>query len=298
VTSIPTSPIRTEHALVEIRADGSPGGRLVLMDGVEASHVDLGDPTRLEFEYLRHISGLLDAARAPGTPLGALQVGGGPCTLARWLTATRPGARMTVVERDRALIDLARDWLGLRPSPRLHLVVGDGRTEIRRRTGGSLDLVVIDAFVGRVVPYHLVTAEFLDEVRRVLRPGGLHVVNLIDDPPLGFAAAIASTLLARFASVLLLADERVLTHRSPGNLVLAASDEPLPVETIARRASRDRTPWEVRSGRALRRFAGDAPVLSDAASEEELLAVLGPLGDRAQGAGGHGPQDSQPRRRK
>ena len=49
----PSFPISADFVTVEIRADREPehpGGRLLLMDGVEASHVDLADPTRIRFE--------------------------------------------------------------------------------------------------------------------------------------------------------------------------------------------------------------------------------------------------------
>lgn len=232
------------------------------MDGVEASHVDLADPLRLEFEYLRHLVRVLDATLPPGR-LNALQVGGGPCTLARRLVATRPDARVTVVERDGALIDIAKEWLGLSPSARLRVVVGDGRAEIRRRDDQSLDLVVIDAFVGRVVPLHLATSEFDDEVRRVLRPTGLHVVNLIDEPPLHYGASIVATLQRHYTTVLAMADPEVLGGRSAGNVVVVATDGPLPTEEIVRFVAHDVTPWGALQGRGLRHLTRDAPVLHD-----------------------------------
>lgn len=244
---------------MEIRGDGSASGRLVLMDGVEASHVDLADPLRLEFEYLRHMVSVLDLV-APGR-LRALQVGGGPCALARRLVAARPDARVTVVERDGVLIEIAQEWLGLRPSDRLRVVVGDGRAEIRRQRDASLDLVVIDAFVGRLVLHHLVTTEFADEVRRVLRPGGLHVVNLIDGPPLHDAASIAATLQRDYETVLAMADPEVLAGRSAGNVVVVATDGPLPTAEIARLVASDRTPWSVLHGKKLRRLTQAAVVL-------------------------------------
>ena len=99
---------------VEIRADretGHPGGRLLLMDGVEASHVDLADPTRIRFEYLRHLVGVVDAMFPTRDALDAFQVGGGPCTLARYLVAPRRRARVPVVDRDAVLGQITRDHL-------------------------------------------------------------------------------------------------------------------------------------------------------------------------------------------
>ena len=75
---------------------------------------------------------------------------------------------------------LARDELGLRESPRLRVRVGDARVRLREVPTDSADLVVGDAFGGRSIPWHLATREFVADMRRVLRPGGVYVANVID----------------------------------------------------------------------------------------------------------------------
>jgi len=278
----PPYPIATDTVTVEIRAErDSDGGRLVLMDGVEASHVDLLDPTRIAFEYLRQVVRLLEASFEAAQRLDLLQIGGGPCTLARYLVATRPGARVTVVERDAGLIRVAREWLGLEESSRLKVIAGEGRAELARRPDACLDAVVVDAFEGIVVPHSLLTTEFADEVRRALRPGGLHLVNLIDIPPLEMTTQAAAGLVSRYADVALIADERVWRHRSSGNVVLAASDRTLPVEAPAREAGREAAPWRVRRGRELRRMIEGAPALHDGTAPQHGLARMSPLFGRA-----------------
>lgn len=271
--------------MVEIRADPRrPGGRLVLQDGVESSYVDLADPRRLEFEYLRHLARVVDVVLPKRHPLAMVQVGGGPCAFARYLDVTRRDLRATVIERDPEIVEIARRWLGLRTSARLEVRTGDGRDELASWPDRSLDLVVIDAFSGVMVPHHLVTAEFTAEVAARLRPGGLHMVNLIDIPPLGYAAAVAATLRERYASVVALADAATLEHRTSGNLVFAASDEALPAERLARLARLDPEPWELVTGRRLERLVGGAVPLADAVAPDHPLAVLGPLWGRSAAA--------------
>ena len=99
-----------------------------------------------------------------GEPLDAVFVGGGGFTLPRYVAATRPGSRSHVLEVDGELVDLARQRLGLRTSADLRVTVGDARVKLRDEPTASADLVVGDAFGGRNVPWHLTTAEWVDEV--------------------------------------------------------------------------------------------------------------------------------------
>ena len=283
----PSYPISADYVTVEIREDREadhPGGRLLLMDGVEASHVDLADPTRIRFEYLRHLLGVVDAMFPVRDGLDAFQVGGGPCTLARYLVATRRRARVRVVERDAGVLEVSRKYLMLDEVPRLDVTVGDGREVIRTLPSGCLDLVVVDAFVGLMAPHALSTVEFMHEVRRVLRPGGLHAMNLIDVEPLELARAVAAGMREARPEVALMAEPAVLEHRTSGNVLLLASDRPLPAETLGRGLSHDAAPWQARSGKALARMIeGHAP-LRDDVPPTHPLARLAPLWGRVKQA--------------
>jgi spermidine synthase len=234
---------------------------LLLVDGVAQSHVDLADPTRLEFEYVRLLADVLDTAAPEGEPLAALHLGGGGCTLARYVAATRPGSAQLVVEADAALAALVREQLG---TAGFRLRVGDARAECARLQPGRSDVVVADVFEASVQPVHTTTLEWLQEVRRLLRPGGTYAVNVADGRPLAFARGQVATLQAAFAHVALLADPSVLRGRRFANLVLAASDAPLPVTRLARRAARAAGRARVVEGEELARFASGAAVVRDA----------------------------------
>ncbi len=282
----PSYPIATDFVTVEIREDRDhPGGRLLLMDGVEASHVDLEDPTRIVFEYLRHLVGVVDAMFPARDPLDAFQVGGGPCTLARFLVATRRRARVTVVERDAGIVQVSRDHLMLDDVPRLDVRVGDGREAVEALAPASLDLLVVDAFIGLVAPHRLSTAEFVTQARRVLRPGGLYAMNLIDVEPLELARAVVAAMRAEFPEVAIIADPAVLEHRTSGNVLLLASDRPLPPEATGRALARDDSQWQARSGRALARMAEGHVPLHDDVPPDHALARLAPLWGRVKQPG-------------
>ena len=130
-----------------------------------------------------------------------LHVGGGGFTFPRYLEATRPVASQTVLELDPRVLAVAQEQLGFAPSDAIRVIVGDARLSIERLPDDSVDLVVGDAFGGLAVPWHLTTTEFLEEIERVLRPGGMYVMNLIDYPPLGFVRAEAATASRLFEHV-------------------------------------------------------------------------------------------------
>ena len=119
--------------VVELLPDHDrPGGYTLLVDGAPQSHVDLDDPTYLEFEYVRRIATSLDLTAPPLMPLRVLHLGGGGLTLARYLAASRPGSRQRVVEADAKLVDFVREHLPWPPDPRLKVRVGDARTELAK----------------------------------------------------------------------------------------------------------------------------------------------------------------------
>ena len=87
--------------MVELHRDpGDPTGVTVVINGVPSSHLDLADPSRLEFEYMQQMAAVIDRLGEPGEPLRVIHLGAAGCTLARYVQATRPGSRQLAVELD------------------------------------------------------------------------------------------------------------------------------------------------------------------------------------------------------
>jgi MFS family permease len=237
----------------EVEVDPArPSGRVLVLDDVDNSYVDLRDPRYLGFAYIRWL------APAVARSSDVVFVGGGGFTLPRYLAAVRPGSRSRVLEVDSKLVGLARSRLGLRDVPGMRVRVGDARLTLRDERAASADLVVGDAFGGRVVPWHLTTREFLAEVRRVLRPGGIYAMNVVDQGPLRFARAEVATFLGSFADVAVAGRGRPGADPGGGNVVLFASDRPLPDAILPR----GRGVTVLRGPRA-REFARGADALTD-----------------------------------
>jgi uncharacterized protein YjbJ (UPF0337 family) len=254
-----------------------PDGWMLSIDGVASSYVDLADPTRLEFEYVQWIGALLDCLGEPGAPLDVAHLGGGAFTLPRYVAATRPGSAQVAFEYDERLVALARDVLGLRTSPRLRVRVVDARAGLRKLPTDSQDVVIRDAFVGTDVPPHLTTEEFARDVDRVLRRGGVYVLNLADRPPLDRLRSEAATLLAVFRHVLLVTEPAILRGRRYGNLVLAASARPMPTLELARAVAHGVAPARVSGTARVTELARGGVSLRD--PEPGAAAVVTPFGN-------------------
>jgi spermidine synthase len=271
-TDLPAGPIPVFGGTAELLADADRDSSwMLLVDDTPQSHVDLDDPTHLEFEYVRRIGHVLDLAAQPGAALDVVHLGGGALTLPRYLAATRPGSRQRVVEIDQPLTDLVRQHLPLPRGARIRVRSDDARAGLGALRAGSADVVICDVFAGARTPGHLTSAEFAADARRVLRPSGVYAANVADGPPLRFARGQVATLRSVFRHVCLLAEPGTMRGRRFGNLVAVASDADLPVEDYVRRCARDPMPARVVHGHDLVRFAGSArPVLDvDAVASPE-----------------------------
>ncbi|WP_327392242.1 MULTISPECIES: fused MFS/spermidine synthase [unclassified Streptomyces] len=244
-----------------------PRGWTLLLDGAPQSHVDLDDPAHLGFEYQRRFGHIADLLASPGQPVRVLHLGGGALTLARYIAASRPRSTQQAVEADAALTQLVRTELPLERNWRIRVRSGDAREALVKLPDGWADLVVADVFSGARTPAHLTSAEFLTEVRRVLRPAGWYAANIADGPPLRHLRAQVATAASVFAACCVLADPAVLRGRRFGNSVLLAADGELPVDELTRRTAGDSHPGRVEAGRSLEAFTGGARPVTDASAE-------------------------------
>jgi spermidine synthase len=217
----------TDYYCVSIVEDDR-GGRTLVLDDLRHSYVRDGDPTHLEFWYVRRIADAIDEA-VPAGPIDVVHVGGGAMSVPAWVQATRPDSRQVVLEIDDELIDLVVEEFEreVGPGTGIRVEAGDARLSLASLPDDSADVVVGDAFGSRAVPWHLATAEFVEEVARVLRPGGVYVLNVIDGPAQDFLAAEAATIRGSFPHVEVVLGPAAADGRL-GNSVIIASDRSLP----------------------------------------------------------------------
>ncbi|MCZ8130545.1 MAG: fused MFS/spermidine synthase [Steroidobacteraceae bacterium] len=226
-------------------------------------------PERLALDYTRM---MLIGLYAQPAPQRVLVVGLGGGILPQALARLVPQAQVDSVEIDEAVVRVAQRWFGYRTSPRSAVAVQDGRVYVKRalRAGTRYDLVFLDAYDHEYVPEHLLTREFLREVRAVLAPGGIVVANTFSSSRLYHSES--ATWAAAFGG---------FAQLELANRVIVASNGPLPtvgqLRTQAARWAPAFAPlgiegtWLVDLWRADPRWNERARVLTDQYSPSNLL---------------------------
>jgi len=140
------------------------------------SCIDLNDPKRLIFRYAQ--LSMTSFAIQPN-PKDILVVGLGGGTLPLTYNSLLPDANITAIEIDESVSKVAKEYFGFKTSEKIKLVEKDARVFIKRaqRKEEKFDLIVLDAFNGDYIPEHLMTKEFLQEVKSLLTDNGVVVAN-------------------------------------------------------------------------------------------------------------------------
>ena len=241
----------------------------------DQSYVDLDDPRRLEFDYLEQIAVVVDTVAPPGVAVRVAHLGGAAMSLPRYVAATRPRSAQLVFEPDAELTAFVRTHLPLPARSGVRVRAVDGRSGVAALRNGSIDLVILDAFVGPRTPAELTTLECWTELRRVLTADGTVIANITDRGPLGYARRVLAGLAACFTSRLLLAESSTLKGRRFGNVILVGSGRSLATEEVAAAAGRVLYPYRVLSGARLTQLLAEAAPFTDQEAEESPLPPRG-----------------------
>jgi spermidine synthase len=205
----------------------------IRQDQRNQSCFDRQRPKHMIFPYTRMMmaSLLLDP-----NPKRILMLGLGGGTLPMALDEVLPDAHQDVIEIDPAVTRVARDFFGFAPSERVRVIAEDGRVFVKRavQKGERYDLVMLDAFNGDYIPEHLMTREFLREVRSLLTEGGVLAANTFTTSTLYDHESVTySAVYGEFFN---------LNPDPNGNRIVLASTGALPDQTVLAARARELGP--------------------------------------------------------
>lgn len=265
----------TDVGSARIRWDG-PRATLFL-DGVESSALDASDPTYLEFEYMQHMSAVVDSLWGPHERFRALHLGGAACALACAWSASHTRSRHVAVEIDRLLARAVRDHFPIPTSPQVKIRVGDGREIMETVRDGAFDVIARDAFAGGVTPDHLRTIECAIHARRVLSSGGVYLVNCAHGGQANARQDIAA-LRAVFPFVASIQDPKVGRGGRRGNVVaLACEPGVVDADEVDRSLRTLALPARITRPTQLERWVAGTPALTDAAIGYRPARLTSPI---------------------
>jgi predicted membrane-bound spermidine synthase len=159
------------------------------------SVANLADPDDLPLRYAQVMS---IATVYPETPKKILMLGLGGGSISTYLGRFLPEATITTVEIDPGVVKAAKTYFGLRETERMRYPSGDGRVFLNRNSE-LYDLILLDAYRGGYVPFHLLTREFYTLVKQRLAPGGAAAFNVHDGTKL--YASTVRTLAETFPAL-------------------------------------------------------------------------------------------------
>ena len=138
--------------------------------------VEVNDRDRLVFSYTRmSFAGLLLQPQPETILVAGLGGGSIPMTLNNLF----PEAKIDVVEIDQAVVNVAKEYFFFEENDNMKVTVKDARVFVKRAAlrGRKYDYIVLDAFGGDYIPEHLLTREFLGEVKTIMAVDGVLVAN-------------------------------------------------------------------------------------------------------------------------
>ena len=140
------------------------------------SCMSLADRDRLVFDYTRM---MMASLYLNPSPTRALIIGLGGGTLPGTLAKVLPSVKIDAVEIDPAVVRVARKFFEFTPDMQTDVFAEDGRVFVKRMLKRAIkyDLVVLYAFDNEYIPEHLLTREFLVEVRGLLAERGVVAAN-------------------------------------------------------------------------------------------------------------------------
>tara|TARA_R110002096_G_scaffold85769_5_gene197243 strand:- start:81758 stop:82675 length:918 start_codon:yes stop_codon:yes gene_type:complete len=188
----------------------------------------LDNPQRLVFPYAKMT---LSSLLVQDNPERILIIGLGGGTLPAVYSTLFPQAEIIISEIDEAVLRVAENFFDFEQSASIKVDVGDARVYVKRAglRNEKFDLVILDAFNGEYIPEHLMTEEFLEEIRVLLSDDGMLVSNTFSSSRLYDAES--QTYYNVFGEIF------NLRMPNTGNRIIIASMQDLPpADTLTMRA--------------------------------------------------------------
>jgi len=253
---------RSEYSHIVVTEQGTVRTMYFVVDDTYyiESRWDRGFPKSLDLDYSRTMmAGYLVKPNVESI----LMIGFGGGQISNYLFDRFPGLKVDGVDIDGEVIRLARAYFDVPNHVDYQTHAADGRIFVEQAAGRRWDMIILDAFRGVFVPFHLKTVEYYTTLLEHLSPDGVVVANLHSETPMykhdrnTFATVFPQGYCFRSES------------GRQATFVASASPRPVGAYTMREHAERLQTKFDFDlPGLAARWYLGtdwylDAPILRD-----------------------------------
>lgn len=210
------------YRVVDTVYDGRPARVLYGTNNSPQSGVAQDENPELLFDYNQRFLEIIKSTQ----PKRILVIGGGAFMLP--IAARRLFSELIVdvVEIDKLLVDISRDFFDLPEEPKLRVHIADG-IDYLTTTKQRYDMIIVDAFSGYDIPPSLLEPVAIELYHRHIVDGGIVALNFISEYK-AHRRRLAHTIIDRFSRafphLLMVQSDPDFPKGKEQNFVLAASD--------------------------------------------------------------------------
>lgn len=217
--------------------ENSQGKRFLSFNRVrgDQSAVVPGHPEILTFGYTK--TGFVSFCFLQEDPKQILFIGVGAGSMPAYARLLFPKAQMDLVEIDPDVSRIAKEYFSFKLDDNMREHAQDGRVFLRT-SERKYDLIFLDAYNDSSVPFHLVTAEFLELVKEHLTPNGVMASNIWSEELNRYFNSQIATYKAVFDNL------HLFKAGNSGNYIFVSTNDnaPFSKEKLERRAKEIKVP--------------------------------------------------------
>ncbi|MBD3204375.1 hypothetical protein GF327_08850 [Candidatus Woesearchaeota archaeon] len=207
------------YHLVVAEDKGRREERVLFLDNLKHSSMILNNTneTKMRYPYYFH-----SAFSINPDINDVLFVGGGGMSSPKNFLQEYDNISIDVVEIDPEVVRIAKEYFAVPDDSRLHIHVKDARQFLK--TSPDYDLIVLDAYSGEYVPFHLMTQEFFILTKEKLDTNGVVAFNMVTAIEGELSELFRyeyKTIRSVFENVYVIP---LLGADLPGNVIILASD--------------------------------------------------------------------------
>lgn len=236
-------------------------------------------PQELVFNYTKQ---LLTGLLVNPEPKRILIIGLGGGTMSNTLHQLLPESFIDNVEIDESVIKVARQYFGYLENEQIKTYSQDGRVFVKRALlkKQEYDWIILDAFNGDYIPEHLMTQEYLEEIKRLLSLSGILTANTFSSSKLyAYESATYKSVFGDFYQVSNSdSSNRIILARNNGleqNVDSGKNENvsKLAIDLLAIGVDVKKLYQNMRSTAAHQDWPDDNPILTDQFAPANLLNI-------------------------